>query len=95
MVKKRIIKDYNQMPNELLMRMKTKYPYGYNEHLLRFTNAKGESISALPFETEEIYYLVKIENGGFYHLLDDEDHIEDVDELAEAEELDLDNSEEE
>lgn len=82
------------MPNELLAQLNDQYPYGYNEHLLRFTNSKGESISALPFETDDIYYLVKIEKHGHYHLIEDDDIADDDDELAGAEELDLDDSEE-
>lgn len=95
MVKKRIIKDYHQMPDELLLKMKSKYPHGYQEHLLKFTNANGEMVSALPFETDDIYYLVKIEHETRYQLIDEEDGIEDdYDDLADAEELDLDDSEE-
>jgi len=82
------------MPDELLMQLKDQYPLGFNEHLLRFTNAKGEQVAALPFETEDIYYLVKVNNGGFYHILDEDDQIDDYDELAGAEELELDDSEE-
>jgi hypothetical protein len=94
MVKKRIIKDYNQMPSELLVQLKDRYPLGFNDHLLRFTNAKGEQVSALPFETDETYYLVKVNKGLGYHILDEDDQIEDYDELAGAEELELDDSEE-
>jgi hypothetical protein len=38
---------------------------------LRFNNAKGELISALPFETDEIFYLVKINTSGGYHIVDE------------------------
>ena len=82
------------MPSELLMQLNDQYPMGFNEHLLRFTNAKGEQVSALPFETEDIYYLVKVNHSGGYHILDEDDQIEDYDELAEAEDLHLDDSEE-
>ncbi len=82
------------MPNELLMQMKSKYPLGYQEHLLSFTNAQGETVSALPFETEDIYYLVKIENDAAYQLYDEDDHDEVHNRLADVEELDLDDSEE-
>lgn len=82
------------MPNELLMQLKSRYPMGYNDHLLRFTNAQGESVSALPFETEETYYLVKVNSTSTYHILDEDDQVDEYDELSEAEELELDDSEE-
>ena len=94
MVKKRIIKDYNQLPKELLLEIKGHFPYGYKEHLLKFTNAQGETVSALPFETNDTSYLIKIENGTFYQIFDEEDQVEEFDELSEAEDLDLDDSEE-
>lgn len=91
MEKKRIIKDYNQMPPEILVQLKNRYPNGYQEYVLRFNNAKGELISALPFETDEIFYLVKINTSGGYHIVDEEDLTDD---LSEADELEFDEKEE-
>ena len=54
MSKKRVIKDYDQMPQEILIQLKDRFPQGYQEHLLRFNNANGELISALPFDEEEL-----------------------------------------
>jgi len=94
MEKKRIIKDYNQMPPEILVQLKNQYPHGYQEYVLRFNNAKGELISALPFETDEIFYLVKIDTSGGYHIVDEEDLVDDLDALSEADELEFDETEE-
>lgn len=94
MNKKRVIKDFDQMPDEILVQLKDKFPYGYQEHLLRFHNAKGELISALPFETEEAFYLVKMSISGRYQIID-EDLDDDFDSLPETEDLELDKEEEE
>ena len=85
MGKKRIIKDYDQMPQELLIQLKDQFPQGYQEHLLRFNNANGELISALPFETDDIFYLVRMSISGGYHIVDEEDLTEELDTLSEAE----------
>ena len=92
MSKKRIIKDYDQMPPEILLKLKDRFPHGYQEHLLRFNNANGELISALPFETEEAFYLVRMNVSGGYHLIDDEIE-DDFDEFSETEYIELDDAE--
>lgn len=76
-MKKRIVKDYDQLPEAVLTELKLKYPNGFSEHLIRFTNAQGKKVSALPFETEEIYYLVRMtEEEAIQIIEDDEDYDE-------------------
>lgn len=36
------------------------YPDGFEDSLITFENLRGEIELALPFETEEIYYLIKM-----------------------------------
>lgn len=60
MSKKRIVKDYENLPEEIVSRVKMEYPHGFAEHLVSFTNKDGKKVSALPFETEEIYYLIRM-----------------------------------
>jgi len=58
--KKRIIKSYEQLSEEMVERLKAKYPDGYEEKTITFTNPRGEIEVAIPFETEDIYYLIKL-----------------------------------
>ena len=58
--KQRIIKAYEQLSESLVGRLKEKYPDGYEDHVITFTNPRGEIEVAIPFETEEIYYLIKL-----------------------------------
>lgn len=58
--KKRIVKDYENLPEEILTRIKLQYPRGFAQHLISYTNKEGKKVSALPFETEDIYYLVRM-----------------------------------
>lgn len=60
MSKKRIVKDYENLPEEIVSRVKMEYPQGFANHLVSFTNKEGKKVSALPFETEEIYYLIRM-----------------------------------
>lgn len=60
MSKKRIVKDYENLPEEIISRVKMEYPQGFANHLVSFTNKEGKKVSALPFETEEIYYLIRM-----------------------------------
>jgi len=94
MGKKRIIKDYDQMPEDVLIQLKEQYPYGYQEHLLRFSNAKGELVFALPFETDDVFYLVRMGVDGGYHIIEDDDFEDDFDGMPDTDQIEIDDSEE-
>jgi DNA-directed RNA polymerase subunit delta len=79
--KKRIIKDYKQLPDEVREQLREKYPTGFSTHLIKFTNAKGEMVSALPFETDDIYYLVRMTVEQAIQIVDDEDDFDDLSNL--------------
>ena len=58
--KKRVIVDYKNITNELLDLLNTTYPDGYEDAVIRFKNAKDEMVSAVPLETDDAKYLVKV-----------------------------------
>lgn len=58
--KKRIVKDYENLPEEIVIRLKAEYPYGFAQHLISYTNKEGKKVSALPYEAEDIYYLIRM-----------------------------------
>ncbi|MBN1159143.1 MAG: hypothetical protein JXA61_07160 [Bacteroidales bacterium] len=60
MGKQRILKAYEQLPEHLVVKLKERYPDGFDDHIITFTNSKGEIEVAIPFDTEEVYYLVKL-----------------------------------
>jgi DNA-directed RNA polymerase subunit delta len=60
MEKKRVIVDFNTLPDNVLEMMATKYPDGYDNDIIKFPNAKGELISAVRVETDDTIYLVKV-----------------------------------
>jgi hypothetical protein len=58
--KPRVIKDYDRLDPEIQEKIKLEYPSGYSENLIYFTNKDGKRVSALPFETDDKYYLVRM-----------------------------------
>jgi hypothetical protein len=60
MEKKRVIVDYNTLPEDVLEIMANKYPYGYSNDIIKFPNSKGELISAVRVETDDTIFLVKV-----------------------------------
>lgn len=58
--KKRIIKSFEKLSPELQDRLKESYPYGYSNQLIRLNNAKNETFFAVPLETDDTMYMVKV-----------------------------------
>lgn len=73
MASKRIVIDYEKLPDDVVNRIKIEYPDGFEENLVTFTNAQGAYVSALPFETEEIYYLVRMTESEARQIIKEDD----------------------
>lgn len=74
--KKRVIVDYKNITNELLQLFSDTYPDGIDGKTIYFTNLKGERVEALPLETEDTKYLVKLSAQLVQKV---EDFMEDID----------------
>ena len=59
--KKRLVVSLKNMTPELQEEVKAAYPLGYSDYMIRIEKPNGEFFFAVPFETEEISYLVKID----------------------------------
>ncbi len=76
--KPRIVKDYEKLPEDILNRVKLQYPNGFVSHLVSYTNKEGKKVSALPFETDEVYYLIRMTAMEARQIIEeDEDYDED------------------
>lgn len=71
--KPRIIKDYDKLPLEIQEQIKLEYPYGFSDNLITFTNRDGAIVSALPFETEDRYYMVRMTVNEAIRIVEDDD----------------------
>ncbi len=60
MAKKRVVKDYDALTEDIIRQVKIKYPSGYAESLVTYTDKQGKKVSALPFESEDTYYLIRM-----------------------------------
>lgn len=77
MSKPRVVKDYEKLDEAIQEQIKLSYPYGFEKHLIKFKNKEGNSVSALPFETEEKYYLVRMTiSEARVIILEDDDYNE-------------------
>ena len=59
--KKRAIISYANLGSDQLEAFKATYPHGYGEALIRIDKPSGDFFYVVPFETDEISYLVKVD----------------------------------
>ncbi|MGV3459230.1 MAG: DNA primase [Flavobacterium sp.] len=84
---KRVIVDYAKLTNEILTLLVEKFPEGYDDsNIVRFKNAKNETIEAVEVRTEDTIYLVKVSTKLADRIENFDD--DDVDETAGGDELD-------
>ena len=58
--KPRVIKDFEKLDSAIQEQIKLVYPEGFSDYLVYYTNKDGFRVTALPFETDEKYYLVRM-----------------------------------
>ena len=93
--KKRLVTSFNNLASELQEAVKAAYPLGYTDFMMRIDKPNGDFFFAVPFETEEISYLVKIDVkiDDMSHEEEDKDYYDD--DLKGADELANDDSDDE
>lgn len=60
MSKPKVIKVFDALEDVVKEAIYNKYPYGFEKYIITFKNHKKHLVSALPFETEDRYYMVKM-----------------------------------
>jgi len=75
--KPRIIKDYEKLDESIKEQIKLVYPNGFSQHLITFTNKDGLLVSALPFETDDRYYLVRMTSQEAIDIISEDDDYDD------------------
>lgn len=73
MEKKRLIKDYEKLSEDIKEQIKLAYPNGYSQFLIRYTNKDKQRISVLPFETEDSYFMIKMTMFEAQTIIEDDD----------------------
>ena len=60
MSKPRSLTQYKKLDKSVKEQIKLQYPYGFDKQLVTLKDKGGKFIYALPFETETVYYLIKM-----------------------------------
>jgi hypothetical protein len=81
--KPKVIKDYDKLDPEIQEQIKLEYPNGYSDNLIYFTNKDGKRVSALPFETDDKYYLVRMTVYEAEKIVEDDDDFDSSGSLKE------------
>lgn len=91
---KRVIVDYAKLTNEILTLLVERFPDGYDDsHIIRFKNAKNETIEAVEVKTEDTIYLVKVSTklADRIENFDDDDMDDPADDMDALKELEIDD----
>ena len=75
--KPRLVKDYEQLSEVVQEQIKLQYPYGFTKHLVSFVNKEGKRVSALPFDTDEVYYLIRMTKQEAREIVEQDDDYDD------------------
>lgn len=77
MSKPKVITVFEKLDDDIKQQIKLHYPQGFEKHLISFKNHKKHLISALPYETIDKHYLVKMTRESAQQLIiADEDYNE-------------------
>ena len=60
-LKKRLVTSFHNLSSELQDELKRLYSNGFSDSMMRIEKPNGDFFYAVPFETEEVNYLVKID----------------------------------
>lgn len=94
MSKPRIVKNYDKLTPAIQAELRAKYPYGFDKDIIRFKNHKGRFVSALPYEAEDFYYLVRMTVEQAHEIRRQEDQKEvniDINSVMDLEEVEDDS----
>ena len=85
--KKHIVATFHNLSAELQEAVKQQYPLGFTEAMMRVDKPNGGFFYAVPFDTEDVAYLVKIDVQIDEHRPDDEEKDYYDDEIKGADEI--------
>lgn len=77
MSKPRVVKDYDKLEESVQQQIKLHYPKGFEDHLVKFQNKEGHTVSALPFETDDKYYLIRMTILEAQEIIEDDEDYDD------------------
>ena len=85
MSKKRVIKDYEKLTQDLKNLLHETYPGGIAEFIKPFTDVHGKLFYAVPLETDDDYFLIRLP----FKMVNVKEEDEETEEKSTAEEEDI------
>ncbi|NJN26283.1 MAG: hypothetical protein HC819_10050 [Cyclobacteriaceae bacterium] len=79
--KPRVVKDYEKLDSDIQEQIKLVYPYGFSDSLVSYTDKDGMRRTALPFETDDKYYLIRMTLSEAMQIIDEDDDFDSSGEL--------------
>ncbi len=92
--KKRLVVSFNNLTPDLQEAVRLQYPLGYTDFMIRINKPSGDFFYAVPYETDEVSYLVKIDVKIDGQIEEEEDKEYYNDEIKGADEIPDDEEEE-
>jgi hypothetical protein len=75
--KQRIIQDFEKVSSEIQEQIKLVYPEGFSQHLISFIDKHGKTVYALPFETDEKYYMIRMTVDRAIQIIEEDSDYDD------------------
>ena len=75
--KLRVIQDFEKISKDIQEQIKLVYPEGFSEYLIAFKNKNNETVFALPFETDEKIYMIRMSFKKALQLIQDDSDYDD------------------
>lgn len=76
--KLRVIQDFEKVSTDIQEQIKLVYPEGFSQHLVEYRNKDNEPVFALPFETDEKIYMIRMSFKKAEQIIrDDSDYDDD------------------
>lgn len=82
--KPRVIKNFDKLEIELQQQVKLAYPDGFSDYLITFTDRDGMLSSALPFETDDKIYLLRMNEKEAHRIIKMDDDYDDDGQLKDV-----------
>lgn len=82
--KPRVFKEYQKLDKEVKEQIKLFFPNGFQKKLITFKLPNGKLMSALPFETEDKHYMVKMTEQEAIKIIKGDSDYDDFGKLKKA-----------
>lgn len=82
--KPRVVKDYDKLDQSIQEQIKLAYPRGFRKNLIEYKDREGRKVSALPFETDDRYYLIRMSLAEAQEIIREDDDYDEYGNLKES-----------